>query len=254
MRLLQARRLGQWACQPAEFPRAPIASSEDLRLQHRVAVGLKGVQSHPDLEAGKRTNLAIAAAHLDGRRISASTPFSFWRLLGNPSARRGFRPGTEIRDGCVIPSIGGGLCLLSGALFRLAAEMNWVILERHGHTVQSPDMSLVDATVFWPQVDLRFAPRAGNATLRVRVQQDLLIVESFGLEATSPVRVWRSAEQPQNHNLIRASRVLRGKVGPEAEVLGVDQKRPLPAGLKRNCLTCDETSCAARPIHLQVML
>jgi vancomycin resistance protein VanW len=217
-----------------------------------VSAPLFGVQSHPRLEAGKRANLAIAAAHFDGRRIAAATPFSFWRILGRPVAERGFLPGTEIRDGCVIPTIGGGLCLLSGALFRLAAEMGWEILERHGHTVQSRDFDLVDATVFWPQVDLRFAPKRGSVVLRVRVQGDRLVVESYGLEVPAPQKVWRETT-PQNGNLVLASRVLRGKPGREPELLGRDLKKPLPAGLARNCLTCEETSCRAREQHLRVV-
>jgi vancomycin resistance protein VanW len=162
-------------------------------------------------------------------------------------------PGTEIRDGCVIPSVGGGLCLLSGALFRLAAEMDWDILERHGHTVQGRDFRSVDATVFWPQVDLRFAPKEGSAVLRVRVQQDSLIVESYGTQAVAPVPVWRQGEVPQNNNVIHASRVLRATPGSPAEILGVDHKRRLPAGLSRNCITCQETGCAARASHLRVV-
>jgi vancomycin resistance protein VanW len=212
------------------------------------------VQSHPDLEAGKRINLAIAAAHFDGRRIDASAPFSFWRILGKPTAARGYRPGTEIRDGCVIPSIGGGLCLISGALFRLAAEMDWEILERHGHTVQSRDLSQVDATVFWPQVDLRFAPRQGSAIIRARMHNDQLVVESYGAKAKVPVRVWREAATPQNNNLVLASRVVRATAARRVEVLGIDRKKSLEGGLKRNCITCEEQGCSARASHLQVML
>lgn len=251
--ILQAKRLGQWLTQPDRFAGATIASSADLRLQHRIVVSSRGVQSHPELEAGKRINLAIAAAHFDGRRIDASTPFSFWRILGKPTAARGYRPGTEIRDGCVIPSVGGGLCLISGALFRLAAEMDWEILERHGHTVQSRDLSRVDATVFWPQVDLRFAPRKGSAVVRVRMHSDLLIVESYGAQAKTPVRVWREAATPKNNNLILASRVVRASSGRPVEVLGLDRKKSLEGGLKRNCITCEEQGCSARASHLQVM-
>jgi vancomycin resistance protein VanW len=246
--------LGQWVTQPQRYAKARISSAAHLRLQHRVAVSWRGVQSHPDLEAGKRINLAIAAAHFDGRCIDAATPFSFWRILGKPTAARGYRAGTEIRDGCVVPSIGGGLCLISGALFRLAAEMDWEILERHGHTVQSRDLSQIDATVFWPQVDLRFAPRVGTSTLRVRMQHELLVVESYGAQATSPVRVWREAVEPENNNLILASRVVRASAGRKSDVLGLDHKRDLPSGLKRNCITCEEQGCSARESNLRVML
>lgn len=257
--MLQAVRIVRWMAQAQEFPVPALASIGGLQLQHQIVVSTTGVQSHPSLETGKHTNLAIAAAYFDGRCISPDTPFSFWRILGRPTAAKGFRPGTEIRDGCVIPSIGGGLCLLSGALFRLAAEMGWQIYERHGHTVQGRE-GQVDATVFWPQVDLRFAPKHDCAVLRVVMQDESLIVESYGSKQHVPLPVWRgpthirmqNSEHPQISNQVEVSQVFRKGHGT-LEVLGSDRKTTLPQGLARNCLTCHEYACKERRSHLRVM-
>src|SRR5207253_5375208 len=96
-------------------------------------------------------------------------------------ARSGPRPrpaawGMELRSGCAVPAIGGGLCLLSNALFALAVELGWHIVERHGHSIALGDPTALDATVAFPHVDLRIGPRDGRAVLDVGVRGDLLIV------------------------------------------------------------------------------
>ncbi len=248
--MLRARRLVQWARSPEQFPKAPHDSMGDRVLLHEIAVDAQGEQSHPSLEAGKLRNLSIAAAHFDGRLLTAGRGFSFWRLLGRPTQERGFLPGTEIRDGCVVPTIGGGLCMLSGALFRLAAEMNWTIHERHGHTVAPSDLTRIDATVFWPFVDLRFAPRSGSALLRIRLAGGQLRVAAYGAESERRQRmhVWRERFASVSRGF-ETSKIYRSREAANkhrSEFLGRDSQRILPRGLRRNCLTCEERECNAR--------
>ncbi len=122
------------------------------------------------LTAGKVENLRIAARALDGVEIEPGAAFSFWRELGRPTRLAGYREGREIREGCVVPSIAGGLCQLSNALYDAALSAGLEIVERHAHTRVIPG-SLAekgrDATVFWNYVDLRFRSPTG---LRIEVE------------------------------------------------------------------------------------
>ena len=90
--------------------------------------------------------------------------FSFWRQLGRTTRRRGFAAGRELREGCLVPSIGGGLCQLSNAIYDAALCQGLEIVERHRHT-QVIASSLAerdrDAVVFWNYVGLRL--RADSA-------------------------------------------------------------------------------------------
>lgn len=83
---------------------------------------------------------------------------------------KGFVVGRELREGCIIPNVGGGLCQLSNALYDAALQANFEILERHAHS-QIIAGSLAekgrDATVFWNYIDLCF--RAANA-FRIEAQ------------------------------------------------------------------------------------
>jgi hypothetical protein len=111
------------------------------------------------LTAGKIHNLRRAVRHLDGIEVPAGQVFSFWRQIGRTTKRRGFVPGRELREGCLIASIGGGLCQLSNALHEAAIGAGFEIIERHSHSrivAGSRAAAGRDATVFWNYVDLRF--------------------------------------------------------------------------------------------------
>ncbi|MBS1795133.1 MAG: VanW family protein [Acidobacteria bacterium] len=111
------------------------------------------------LLAGKAQNLRIAVERLDGLEIPAGATFSFWKHLGHVNRLKGYVVGRELREGCIVPNVGGGLCQLSNALYDAALEAGFEIVERHAHTKVIPG-SLAernrDATVFWNYVDLRF--------------------------------------------------------------------------------------------------
>ena len=84
--------------------------------------------------AGKIHNLRLAIRRIDGLEIPAGGIFSFWQQIGRATRRRGFVKGRELREGCIIPNIGGGLCQLSNALYDAALQANFEIVERHAHT------------------------------------------------------------------------------------------------------------------------
>ena len=111
------------------------------------------------LTAGKIHNLRAALRGLDGVEVPAGRVLSFWKQVGRATRRRGFVAGRELREGCLIANVGGGLCQLSNALYEAAERAGFTILERHGHSRVVPGSRAQlgrDATVFWNYVDLRF--------------------------------------------------------------------------------------------------
>ena len=139
------------------------------------------------LIAGKIQNLRVAAKKLDGLEIGANEIFSFWRHVGRATRRKGFVAGRELREGCLIPNIGGGLCQLSNALYDAALQAGFEIVERHAHSQIVPN-SLAeqnrDATVFWNYVDLRFrSTHAFHITAGLTANH--LIIELRGIKPVS---------------------------------------------------------------------
>jgi hypothetical protein len=118
-----------------------------------------GSEAENRLVAGKVQNLRVAAGRMDGLVVAAGETFSFWKAVGAPRRSRGFVAGRELREGCMIATVGGGLCQLSNALHLAALEAGMEIVERHAHSKLVPGSIAAsgrDATVFWNYVDLRF--------------------------------------------------------------------------------------------------
>lgn len=112
-----------------------------------------------ELELGKVQNLRVAAAAIDGIVLGTGESFSFWAAAGRPSRHKGYVTGRELRGGCLIASVGGGICQITNALSRVAHAAGMEIVERHSHTLHPPGFfidEITDATVFWNYVDLRF--------------------------------------------------------------------------------------------------
>jgi vancomycin resistance protein VanW len=120
---------------------------------------LKGVDSR--LFANKRENLRLAIHPLNRILIPPGKTFSFWHLLGEPDAARGFLPGLVIQRGAATEGVGGGLCQLSNAIFWLALHTDLLVTERHRHSFDLfPDEARLipfgtGATVFYNYKDLR---------------------------------------------------------------------------------------------------
>ena len=130
------------------------------------------------LTAGKIENLRIAVQKLNGLEVGANEVFSFWKHIGNPNFGQGYVIGREIREGCIVPTIAGGLCQLSNALYDAALRANFEIVERHKHTkvikgsLAEKDR---DATVKWNYLDLRFKS-SFDFRIEIELTSDHLIV------------------------------------------------------------------------------
>jgi hypothetical protein len=178
---LIARENADWSAEVARST-APLYSADGESPRERM------------WQLGKVENLRHAVRHIHGIELPAGATFSFWRQVGPPWRLRGFVIGRELREGCLIPSVGGGLCQLSNALYDCALKAGAEILERHRHTrVIAGSLAEFDrdATVFWNYVDLRFR-FAQPLRIAARLTRDQLIVSFHSL---SP-RATHSSQAP----------------------------------------------------------
>jgi hypothetical protein len=181
--LLQMRRAARNALRDgiARFPPSDVLPGTIVIGESTSRLWTDSDDSERHLLAGKTHNLRLAIRRLDGVEVPAGGLFSFWAQVGRTTRRRGYVWGRELREGCIIPAIGGGICQLSNALYDAALRAGFEIVERHAHTQVIPG-SLAelgrDATVFWNYVDLRFTStqafrieagmNADSLTVRIR--------------------------------------------------------------------------------------
>jgi vancomycin resistance protein VanW len=108
----------------------------------------------------KVRNHALALPHLDGVIIRPGETFSFWRLVGRPSAARGFVEGMQLSQGRAKGGIGGGLCQIANMLHWLALHSPLEVTQRADHSFDPfPDQGRVipfgsGAALFYNYVDL----------------------------------------------------------------------------------------------------
>jgi len=147
-------------------------------------------EANDALVVGKIHNLRLAAQRMHGLEIPAGATFGFWTQLGRATTARGYVVGRELREGCVIPAIGGGLCQLSNAIYDAAVRAGLEVVERHRHSRVLPG-SLAefdrDATVFWNYLDLRLrAPFAWRLEVELDAERLRLCIRGNAPTVPNP--------------------------------------------------------------------
>ncbi|OQB11819.1 MAG: Vancomycin B-type resistance protein VanW [Firmicutes bacterium ADurb.Bin193] len=108
----------------------------------------------------KIINLKIAAEKLNGIVIHPGETFSYWKLIGKPSYKKGYVDGMILNGGKVATGVGGGLCQLSNLIYWMALHTPLTIVQRHRHGYDVfPDSNRTQpfgsgATCFYPYGDL----------------------------------------------------------------------------------------------------
>lgn len=86
------------------------------------------------LQHNKIKNLQIAIPRLHQVVIAPGETFSYWKLIGNPTKRKGYVEGMVLYYGTFKPGIGGGLCQLSNLIYWITLHTPLIVTERHRHS------------------------------------------------------------------------------------------------------------------------
>ncbi len=86
-----------------------------------------------DLQDNKAVNLSLAAPRINNILIKPGEIFSFWRLVGNCTAKKGYREGLVIKSGNVSRGIGGGMCQFTNLIHWMVLHSPLEIIEHHHH-------------------------------------------------------------------------------------------------------------------------
>ena len=87
-----------------------------------------------ELQENKVANLRLAVARLDGIVLYPGETFSYWRLIGKPTRRKGYRDGMVLFLGRIGSDVGGGLCQLSNLIFWMTLHTPLTVTERYRHS------------------------------------------------------------------------------------------------------------------------
>ena len=117
----------------------------------------------PMLQENKAVNLSIAAPKINKIIIKPGETFSFWKIVGPCSKKRGYKEGLVVGKGSTGRDIGGGMCQFTNLLHWMILHSPLEIVEHHHHDQVDmfPDYGRqvpfgVGTSVMYNHVDYRF--------------------------------------------------------------------------------------------------
>jgi vancomycin resistance protein VanW len=175
-----------------------------LHASHRTPMLRKLSGVDMQLQINKKTSLEIAVSCIDGLILKPGQIFSFWRLVGKPTARRGFKVGLVLRNGTIQQDVGGGLCQMTNMIYWMAIHTDLKIEERwrHGFDV-FPDANRTQpfasgATCSYNYIDLQISnPTQNTYQLRLNTQGDWL----YGAWRSNAEQDYRFSVLEHNHEI-----------------------------------------------------
>ena len=150
------------------------------------AMGITGVVSSYETYFGgvpnRIHNVQLVAHLVDEQLIRPGENWSFNGATGERSAAKGFLEAPVIINGELETGLGGGVCQVSTTVFNAAFEAGLPITARTNHALYISHYPLGrDATVNYPNVDLRFTNDTGHwLYLRTSVTDSSLQVTLYG--------------------------------------------------------------------------
>ncbi len=120
-----------------------------------------GTEAFPDLLAtysttfstsntNRTTNIKLSSNKINGVVLMPGEEFSYNKVVGQRTARAGFKAAAAYVSGKVVNEIGGGICQVSSTLYNTALRANLEIVKRSNHRFSTGYVPLsTDATVSW---------------------------------------------------------------------------------------------------------
>jgi vancomycin resistance protein VanW len=103
-------------------------------FQHRTPLLRKLKDVDMWLQHNKIINLKLAVEKLNGVMLLPGETFSYWRLIGKPTRKKGYVDGMVLYFGSFRPDVGGGLCQLSNLIYWMTLHSPLTVVERHRHS------------------------------------------------------------------------------------------------------------------------
>lgn len=175
VRWYRLRRSVKWLFQREPFATTKAPHPLPYRVHRHQSLLLRKLgDTDPQLQVNKITNLRLAASCISEVVIRPGEVFSFCRLVGKPTAKRGFVEGLQLSQGKAISGIGGGICQIANLLHWLVLHSPLTVIERSQHSYDPfPDAGRIipfgtGAAVFYNYVDYQFRNDTQD-TFQVRV-------------------------------------------------------------------------------------
>jgi vancomycin resistance protein VanW len=159
----QMKRYVSWMRQRAPFATEYTREIMGYRVHKHSSLLIRKLgDTDPQLQHNKIINLRIAIECLHEVIILPGEVFSFCKLVGRPTRKRGFVDGLQLSRGKAISGIGGGICQIANLIHWLVLHSPLTVVERRQHSYDPfPDEGRIipfgtGAAIFYNYVDYQF--------------------------------------------------------------------------------------------------
>ena len=186
---------------------AKTKAKEDLQylhFQHKSALLRQLKDVDMIYQHNKIKNLKIAVKELDRIIIKPGETLSYWKLIGNTTAKKGYVEGMVLFYGTYRMGVGGGLCQLSNLIYWMTLHTPLTITERYRHSYDVfPDSNRTQpfgsgATCVYPYRDLMITNNT-NETYELRVRVGAKYLEGAWYSSGKPLYTYEVIEK--NHEM-----------------------------------------------------
>lgn len=171
--LRRTKRKTAWLFDGKSYSKVRDCEALPFRVKKHQSVLLRKLgQNNEQLQFNKITNLKIAVQNLNGIIIKPGETFSFCKLVGRPTKKKGYLMGMELSFGEARPGIGGGICQISNMIHWMVMHSPLTITEKSNHSFDPfPDEGRVlpfgsGAAIFYNYIDFQFENRT-NKTFQI---------------------------------------------------------------------------------------
>lgn len=174
--LLRLRRHWQWQRSGLDWATSREPEQLPVRVKRHKSLLLRTLgETDMWMQHNKVRNLELATARVDGIVLRPGQEFSFCRLVGRATRRKGYLDGMLLDNGAAKAGPGGGICQLANLLHWMVLHSPLTVTERSEHSFDPfPDNGRVlpwgvGCAVYYNYVDLRFRNDT-EATFQIRTQ------------------------------------------------------------------------------------
>lgn len=206
------------------------------------------------LQHNKVVNLRLATRNIDGLLVRPGETFSFNKVVGNCTRRKGYLEGMRLSGGDAESGIGGGICQLANLLHWMFLHSPLTVVERSEHSFDPfPDKDRVlpwgvGCSIVYNYVDLvvrnntdrtfQLRTWVEEPRLRGELRSDRTTEVDYRVEARDEAflrydgrvfrknEIWRTVEAPGSgevlaEELVRSNCALVKYPPPESEIVDV---------------------------------
>jgi vancomycin resistance protein VanW len=204
VRYHRARKRLEWMRSSTPYAQDRQVGDLPVRVKRHKSLLLRQLgETEMWMQHNKVTNLKLACAQMDGLVIRPGETFSFNKIVGNATRRKGYAKGMRLSNGQSRPGIGGGICQLANLVHWMVLHSPMTVTQRSTHSFDPfPDNGRVlpwgvGCSIVYNYVDLQFRNDTDQTfQLRVGVGERYLEGEIFADAASeSSYRVFARGER-----------------------------------------------------------